>query len=182
MNNYNYHPARWYASTIATLASFSLWFTWTKVNELTLYGLVEKTSNGYNNWGFVTIAGIVGVFVAVFIGERTKTFDQNSKMIALGSFGLIALGAIITLATSGTNATTGAVTKTGPGPWIAILLAVVGLVVSSGLIKIPDTFPSSFSQSSSTSVSPSGPPPAPGAIPPTTGSMPPPPPPPGVSK
>lgn len=178
MNNYNYHPLRWYASTIATLASFSLWFTWTKVNEFTIDGLVERTKNGYNDWGFLTVVGIVGVFAAVFIGERTKPFDQNSKIIALASFGVIALGGIIALATSGTNAATGVVTKTGPGPWIAILLAVVGLVLSSGIIKIPDTFPSSLNQSSASTVATSGPPPVPGAIPPTPGSMPPPPPPP----
>jgi hypothetical protein len=175
MNNYNYHPVRWFTSTIATLASFSLWFTWTKFNEANIYFIAERTKNGYNDWGFLTIAGIVGVFVAVFIGERTKPLDQNSKLIACASFAVIALGGIISMAASGANV------KNGPGPWIAIFLGVIGLVLSTGLIKIPDNFPSSFNQSPTSNITPPGPPPTPGAIPPTPGSMPPPPPSPPVS-
>lgn len=157
MNNYNYHPVRWYTTTVATLASFSLWFTWTKQQS---YYLVEKT-NGYSDWGFVTVAGIVGVFVAAFIGDRTKPFDPNSKLIACASFAAIAIGGIITMATSGTNANTGIATKTGPGPWIAIVLAVIGLILSTGILKLPNNFPSSFNQAPPTNIPPPPPPPPP---------------------
>lgn len=134
----NFHPVRTYASVFAALTTSAMLLTWTKLEQAGFGWTAEKTNNGYHGWGFLSLVGAIGVFVAVFMGDKLKPFDQNGKIVAMASFGLIILGAIITIAQGGTDNATGISTKIGFGVYIAIFDGIAGLLAVSGLIKIPE--------------------------------------------
>ncbi|MEI9944749.1 MAG: hypothetical protein WDN26_11070 [Chitinophagaceae bacterium] len=132
-----FHPVKVYACIFAALTSSSMLLTWTKLEQQGIGWAAEKTNNGYNDWGFLALFGFIGVFAAVLMGKKLNPFNQVTKVIAMGSFGLIALGAIVTATQGGTDNTTGVTTKIGIGVWIAIFDAIAGLLFVSGVVKPP---------------------------------------------
>lgn len=80
--------------------------------------------------------GILGVAVSAFAGDRTPALDDTMRKVAAGSFGGIALGALIFLLTKNSNY--GPFAGTGTGTWICLIVGLVGVVLLLGLIKIPE--------------------------------------------
>lgn len=148
-----------------------------------------ESQNGFASWGFLSLAGMLGVVVLSFIGDKAQPYAGQFKQIAMAAFGLMVVGAVIFMIRIMTgsqefNTIDGGrqtyklsqLVKPGFGLFLCIAAGLGGLVLLSGIIKIPTT------GTSNPSVTPGSfpptPPPPPGAIPTPTGSMPPPPPPP----
>jgi hypothetical protein len=99
------------------------------------FGGASQSSNGFGGWGILSLLGVVGVIIASLVGDKTKVFDQNFKIVAMSSFGAILLGAFIVFMQISGNRGFGA--KTGIGLWICIIAGVLGILWSAGIIKLP---------------------------------------------
>jgi hypothetical protein len=122
------HKQKLYALIAAGAGFISLLLPWR-----TLLGY--SLTNGFNGAGILALLGVIGVGIASFMGDKTKEFDPNTKMIAMVSFGAIALAALITILTKFHGAPTGS----GFGVWLAIIVGLAGLAWVMGFIKIPET-------------------------------------------
>lgn len=122
----NFHKQKLYSLIVAGAALISLILPWM---TLPFFGSV----NGFRGWGLLSFLGVIGVVVACFMGDKTKTFDDTFKKVALASFAAIAAGALIFfLRISGIGL------GSGFGLWLCFLAGLAGLGWVTGLIKLPD--------------------------------------------
>lgn len=158
MENVNLHKQKLIALAIALLALILLFLPW-----MSAEGPAGKNSAmGFSSWGLLSFLGIIGVAVASFLGDKTKTYDTNTKKIALAGFGLVVLGAIvffIRVMSLGGTQTVGIFemevkTSTGIGLWLELVVGAAGLVWVSGIAD-------QFLQQKTTASGPSAPPPPP---------------------
>ena len=131
--NINLHQKKTGALIGAALGLLGMILPWSVSNIG--FGFGSQSSNGFGGWGILSLLGVVGVIVASLIGDKTKDFDQNFKMVAMGSFGAILLGAFIVFMQISGNRGFGL--KTGIGLWICIIAGVLGILWSAGIIKMP---------------------------------------------
>lgn len=129
MEQMNFHKQKLYALIGAALGFISLLLPW---RTIPIFGSV---GNGFNGVGIIALLGVIGVAIAIFMGDKTKDFDDNSKKIAMGSFAAMALAGILTFVTKYHGASTSA----GMGAWLSIIVGVGGLLFLLGIIKVPDT-------------------------------------------
>lgn len=122
----NLHKQRLYALIVAGVGFISLLLAWRTTMGYTI-------TNGFSGVGVISLLGVIGAIIASFLGDKTKEYDQNTKMIALASFGAIALGALLTLVTKYHGVPTGA----GIGVWLALIAGIAGLAWVYGLVKLP---------------------------------------------
>jgi hypothetical protein len=173
--NLNLHPQRLIALAIAAAALIFMFLTW---SHNAAQGFTGESGNGFGDFGLLTAAGILGVIIACFLGNKAMPFDKQTKMIALGAFAAIALGAIghfIYRTTQGGKSIVSPdgfnqyevdiKASTGIGTWLALAAGLIGLAVVSGILN-------QVAASSRTTSS------APMSTPPTPPGAPPPPPPP----
>jgi hypothetical protein len=135
MEQMNFHKQKLYALIVAAVAFLSLLLPW-----LTAKGF-GGSLNGFRGWGILTLLGVIAVSVISFMGDKTKEYDENSKKIAMGGFGVIALGALIFLLTKNSTyggGIFGSIFKPGLGLWLSIIAGLAGLGWIMGLIKLPD--------------------------------------------
>lgn len=149
MENLNLHKQKLYSLIAAAIALITLILPW-QTYSVTLGGFGgfdfgggggmgrSGSANGFRGWGWLSFLGIIGVVVASLMGDKTKPYDDTFKKVALGSFGVIALGAIIFM-TRAISASRGTFKSSpGFGLFICIVVAAAGLALLMGLIKIPD--------------------------------------------
>ncbi len=143
MENVNLHKQKMIALAIAALALIAMFLPWT-VQKNPLAGFFggggSINMNGFRSVGFISFLGVIGVVIASLIGDKTKEYDDNSKKIAMASFGGIVLGALIyfILVTTKSKAY-GA--SGGIGIWIALIAGAAGLAWVMGMIKLPANNP-----------------------------------------
>jgi peptidoglycan/LPS O-acetylase OafA/YrhL len=125
----NLHKQRLYSLVIAGLALITLFLPWVTFGFL-------GSLNGFRSWGIFSLLGILGIAATVFMGNKAMSFDDTMKKIAIGSFGAIALGALIFLLTKNSNY--GPFAGAGIGIWICLIAGLAGLVFLFGLVKIPE--------------------------------------------
>jgi hypothetical protein len=123
------HKQRLYSLIIAGVAFITLLLPWVT------FGL-GLSFNGFRGWGILSLLGIAGVVVSVFMGDKTIAYDDSMKKIAMGSFGAIALGALIFLITK--NSAYGPFSGAGLGLWACLVVGLAGLAFLFGLVKIPE--------------------------------------------
>jgi len=99
------------------------------------------SKNGFSGMGLIAVLGIVGVIAASFMGDKTKAYEGQSKQIALGSFGAIALGAVLSLVTKMKILGYPVPSNPGIGAFLAIAVGAAGLLFLMGIVKIPDNKP-----------------------------------------
>jgi hypothetical protein len=101
MENLNLHKQKLYALIAAAVGLIALLLPWQTVSfavDLGGFGFGgngKRSINGFNGWGWLSLLGIIAVVIASLMGDKTKTFDETFKMVALAGFGAMALGAII---------------------------------------------------------------------------------------
>ena len=94
--------------------------------------------NGFSGMGLIALLGIAGVIAATFfMGDKGKPYEGQTKQIALGSFGAIALAAVLTLVTKLSYGGYSAKTNTGLGAWLAIAVGIIGILFLMGIVKPP---------------------------------------------
>ncbi len=139
--NINLHQQKIGALIGTGLGLLGLILPWSVVNlgGFGGFGGASQSSNGFSGWGILSLLGVVGVIVASLVGDKTKPFDQNFKLVAMGSFGAILLGAFIVFMQISGNRGFGL--KTGIGLWICIIAGILGILWSGGIIKMPPKAP-----------------------------------------
>ncbi|HYM92597.1 MAG TPA: hypothetical protein VET23_00525 [Chitinophagaceae bacterium] len=139
MQNVNLHQQRLIALAIALVAIIAMFLTWTHQSMTGIDNFFNQVSissndNGFRSVGFLSLLGVIGVIAAAFLGDKTKAFEQQSKMIGLISFGAIAAGALIYfLILMSKSKQYGA--SAGIGLWIALIAGIAGLVFLSGILN-----------------------------------------------
>lgn len=133
MEKLNLHKQRIYSLIIAGVALITLILPWISVN---IYG-ISRSWNGFKGWGMLSLLGIAGVAVASFMGDKTKDYDDTMKKVVLGSFGAIALGAILFFIRKTT--VTGGIpgVNTGIGLWLCLAVGALGVLFHMGIVKPP---------------------------------------------
>jgi hypothetical protein len=135
MQQINLHKQKLYALIVALVGFIALLLPW-----VTVQGNTWRT--GFNSWGIVSLFGIIAVIIASLMGDKTKEYEGNLKLIALGGFVAVSLGAFITLLTR--NSAVGGMYRgnggvdSGFGIWLSFIVASTGTALVSGQIKIPD--------------------------------------------
>jgi hypothetical protein len=139
MEKINLHQQKLYSLFIGGGALLGLILPWAVVSGYGGFG-GGSSQNGFAGWGLLTLLGIIGVVVSSFMGDKTKEYDKNMKIVALSSFGAVTLGAfIVFMQLSGNRGGFGV--KTGIGLWITILAGVAGLLWVTGVVKAPPKKP-----------------------------------------
>ena len=123
-----------YALIAAGAGLISLILPWRTVRGFTV-------ANGFNGLGLIALLGVVGVAVAVFMGDKSKPFEGQMKQIALGSFAGIAVAALLVMLTKVSYAGFKVPTSPGIGAFLAIAVGVAGVLFLLGIVKIPDNKP-----------------------------------------
>jgi hypothetical protein len=144
MENLNLHKQKLYALIVAGVGLISIFLPWATVR---FGNFGSNSANGLKGWeGIIALLGVIAVAVAALMEDKTKPFAGNMKMVAMGGFGLMALGAIVTLISS-KGGQYGNIVKTGFGVYLCILAGAVGLLWVAGIIKLPENKPPAPPQS-----------------------------------
>jgi hypothetical protein len=152
MEKINLHQKKLFAIIEAALAFIGLLLAWTVE---TTYNGQSSSQNGFRSWGWLCLLAILGVFIISIIGEKHRDFDKNSKLIALGCFAAIVLGAVLYLIALNSaenqqnklfeqqlyqqgyqvqRGFTGYSANAGPGLWMTLTAGVIGLAWVSGIL------------------------------------------------
>ena len=150
MEKINLHQQKLYSLFAAGGALLGLILPWAVVSMGGFggFGGGNQSSNGFGGWGLLSLLGIIGVIVASLMGDKTKEYDKNMKLVAMSSFGGIILGAfIVFMQLSGNRGGMGiGGVKTGIGLWITLLAGVAGILWVAGIIKLPPKKPTTPSK------------------------------------
>jgi len=139
MEQMNFHKQKLYSLIVAVVAFISLILPWITIS----YGFGSGSVNGFRSWGILSLLGIAGIAVACFMGDKTKPFDDNSKKIAMASFGAVALGALVFFLRLNSYGVGFGGVSAGFGLWICLLAGLVGIAWVAGLIKLENKKPPS---------------------------------------
>ena len=129
------HKQKLYALLIAAVCLIAMLLPW-----VTIQGTALK--DGFSGWGFLSLIGIGAVVVATLMDDKTKVYQGNFRLIAIGGFFAVWLGGFITMLTK--NSVQGGyyqgygVIGTGYGVWLIMLAAATGTALVSGQLKIPE--------------------------------------------
>jgi hypothetical protein len=151
MENLNLHKQKLYSLIVAAIAFITLLLPWQTYSvNLGNFGGFDfggggmgrsGSANGFRGWGWLSLIGIIAVIVASLMGDKTKVYDDTMKKVALGGFGLMAVGAVIFMTRAMSVSRGGFKSSPGFGLFICLVVALAGLALLLGLIKIPDSKP-----------------------------------------
>ena len=133
----NLHPQKLYALVGGGLGLLGMILPWVSVSSP--FGGMGGGGggNGFGGWGILSLIGVVGVAITSLMNDKSKPYDSNFKMGAIGSFAAIALGAFIVFMQLNGQGNGLLSVKPGIGIWITILAGVLGALFVAGIIKVP---------------------------------------------
>jgi len=118
MEQVNFHKQKLYALIAAAVGLISCFLPWWSYN----FGIFGGTSlNGIRDLGILTFIGFVGAGIITFLGDKTKPYDGQFKLIAAGCFAGAALFALIQFLRTSAGASYGI--------WICILAGIAGGII-----------------------------------------------------
>ena len=142
---FNLHKQKLYSLILGAVALVGMILPWATQN---LGGFGSNTlGNGFQGWGILSLFGLIAVLVSSLAGDKTKDYDQNMRYLAIGAFGAIALGALISFMQLSGGGRMGMGIKSGIGVWFCIIAGIIGLLWVTGVIKLQSP-PTSGNQSS----------------------------------
>ncbi len=157
MENLNLHKLKLYSIIGAAIALIAMLLPWQTYSFGGGFGGFGRggSINGFRGWGWISLLGLLAVVAAALMGDKTKAYDETSRVVALAGFGGVAAGALIFLIrVMSVKSGGGFNSSPGFGLFICLVVGLAGLAVILGLVKLPDTKPPS----------PPGPPPAPPTV------------------
>ena len=141
MEKLGFHKSKLYSLILAAVALISMILPYFSVKAAGGFGGYGVSKNGFGSWGLLVLAGIALVAASCFMGDKSKSYDDMGKKLALGGFGAIAGGAVIYLIRILTlgGGKYGGMVKTSPGFGLFLGLAAgaIGLLLLLGMIKVP---------------------------------------------
>jgi hypothetical protein len=116
------HKQKMYALVAALVGVIGCFLPWWSFSYGGLFGGgVGYSVNGMHEIGILAFLGFIGAGVVSFLGDKTKPFDGQLKMIAAGAFALAALITLIQFLRLSTGASFGI--------WISLIAGVGGAVI-----------------------------------------------------
>jgi hypothetical protein len=132
----NMHQQKLYSLVLGGVGLLGMILPWANIDN----GMMSRSAgNGFAGWGLLSLFGVVAILVSSLAGDKTVTYDQNMRYLAIGGFGGITLGAFISFMQVSGNAAMGI--KSGIGVWFCIIAGVLGLLWVTGVIKISSNTP-----------------------------------------
>jgi peptidoglycan/LPS O-acetylase OafA/YrhL len=121
MENLNLHKQKLYALIVAAVGLIAVLLPWYKVS-LGLGGFGSYSQNGLHGLGIITFLGFIGAGVIIFtMGDKTKPFEGQAKMIAAACFAGAGLFALIQFLSQSHF--------TSFGLYLSILAGIAGAVI-----------------------------------------------------
>jgi peptidoglycan/LPS O-acetylase OafA/YrhL len=121
MENLNLHKQKLYALIVAGVGLISVFLPWWKIS-FGGFGIGSYSVNGMRDLGILTFLGFIGAGVVTFaMGDKTKAFDGQPKMIAAACFAGAGLFALIQFLRQ--------TSYTSFGLYLAILAGAAGAVL-----------------------------------------------------
>jgi hypothetical protein len=135
MENLNLHKSKIIGLIIAAVGIISCLLPWWHVSFGGLYGIGGGYSiNGLHRLGIVTFIAFIGAgIVPVLLGDKTKPFEGQAKMITAALFGGAAFFALLTLVFN--------LHFLSFGIFLAIAVGVIGALFVWGMVKMPENKP-----------------------------------------
>jgi hypothetical protein len=121
MEQMNFHKQKMYALIAAAVGLISCFLPWWSFSFGGFGGLGSYSVNGMHDIGILAFLAFVGAGIASFLGDKTKPFDGQFKMIAAACFGGAALITLIQFLRLSTGASFGI--------WLSLLSGIAGAVI-----------------------------------------------------
>lgn len=122
MENLNLHKQKLYALIVAGVGLIAMFLPWWKISYGGYGGFGGVSINGMHEIGLLAFVGFVGAGIVTFVmGDKSKPYDGQVKMIAAACFGVAALICIIQFARQSKF--------TSFGLYLAILAGIAGAVI-----------------------------------------------------
>ena len=118
MEQMNFHKQKLYALIAAGIGVIAMFLPWWKVS---FGGFMAGSINGMHELGILAFLGFVGAGIFSFLGDKTKPFDGQNKMIVAACFGGAALITLIQFLRQTSFASYGI--------WLSLLAGVAGAVI-----------------------------------------------------
>ena len=112
------HKQKLYALVAAVVGVISCFLPWWSFGYSGLYSV---SVNGMHELGLLAFLGFIGAGIVSFLGDKTKPYEGQFKMIAAGAFALAALITLIQFlrVTSGASF----------GIWLSLIAGIAGAVI-----------------------------------------------------
>ena len=112
------HKQKLYALIAAAVGVIACFLPWWSFGYSGLYSV---SVNGMHELGLLAFLGFIGAGIVSFLGDKTKPFEGQFKMIAAGAFALAALITLIQFlrVTSGASF----------GIWLSLIAGIAGAVI-----------------------------------------------------
>lgn len=136
----NFHKQKLYALIAAGIGVIAMFLPWWKIS-FGGFGFGGGYSiNGMHEIGIIAFLGFAAAGVATFLGNKTKPFEGQFKLIAAGGFAVAALITLIQFLRLSSNSSFGI--------WLSLLAGIGGAVIvyvlkPEQLDKKPPTVPKS---------------------------------------
>lgn len=129
MEQMNLHKQKLYALILAAVGIVSCLLPWWHVS---FGGYGGVSINGLHKLGIITFIGFIGAGIVPFVmGDKTKPFEGQDKLITAACFGGAAAFALITLLFN--------MSYLSFGIFLAIAVGVIGALFVWGMVKMPNT-------------------------------------------
>ena len=131
MEKLNLHKSKLYAVILAAIGVVSCLLPWWHVS---FGGYGGVSINGLHRLGIVSFIAFLGAGAVPFLmGDKSKPFEGQDKMIEAACFGGAAAFAVITLVAN--------MHYLSFGIFVAILAGVLGALFVWGMVKMPENKP-----------------------------------------
>ncbi|MFI5130823.1 MAG: hypothetical protein ACHQFX_12555 [Chitinophagales bacterium] len=122
MEQLNLHKQKLYALIAAALGLISMFLPWWKLSFGGFGGLGAYSVNGMHDLGIISFFGFIGAGILTFVmGDKTKPFEGQAKMIVAACFASAGLFALIQFLRQ--------TSYTSLGIYLAILAGVAGAAI-----------------------------------------------------
>ena len=123
MDQLNFHKQKLYALIAAGIGLIAMFLPWWKISFGGIFnvGGMGASINGLHGLGILVFLGFAGAGVLSFLGDKTKPFDGQFKLIAAGCFAGAALITLIQFLRASSF--------TGIGIWLSLIAGIGGAVI-----------------------------------------------------
>ena len=124
MQQLNLHKQKLYALIAAVIGVIAMFLPWWSLSFGSIEGfgrLGGYSINGMHGLGILAFLAFAGAAVLCFLGDKTKPFEGQFKMIAAACFGGAALITLIQFIRLSSN--------TSFGIWLSLLAGIAGAVI-----------------------------------------------------
>jgi hypothetical protein len=135
MEKLNLHKQKLYALIVAAVGVISCILPWWKVSYGGGgFGGMSVSINGLHELGWISFLGFIAAGVVTFVmGDKTKAYEGQEKMIAAAAFAAAGAIALIQFLRQTKFASFGI--------FLAIIAGVLGALWVWGIVKMPDNKP-----------------------------------------